>query len=357
MSLLWIRDVENEIDKHQLNYVFDRPFEASQLVNQLLSGRSVLVKKGIVETASSEGLMSNGVFSLTAKFRKSLTPDRIIDTNGEAKWSNRITRHNDIMYKELFYNTEVVDDVEGLRQLLQPKQMTEVLARMEKMGLRGGFTCLIYGDPGTGKTETVLQLAKSCGRDIFQVDVSKLRSKWYGESEKLVKGLFDEYRHIVKHSEQAPILLFNEADAIFNRRMENAERTVDKGENALQNIILQEMETLNGILIATTNLQGNLDSAFERRFLYKLHLDKPTTEVKARIWQSMLPDISEREAYLLAEEFDFSGGQIENVVRKRFINEVLSGEKGDIVVIRTLCRHEQLENAHRQSIGFMRYAG
>ena len=72
MSLLWIRDVENEIDKHQLNYVFDRPFEASQLVNQLLSGRSVLVKKGIVETASSEGLMSNGVFSLTAKFRKSL---------------------------------------------------------------------------------------------------------------------------------------------------------------------------------------------------------------------------------------------------------------------------------------------
>ena len=148
-------------------------------------------------------------------------------------------------------------------------------------------------------------------------------------------------------------MFFNEADAIFNRRMQNAERSVDKGENALQNIILQEMETLDGILIATTNLQGNLDPAFERRFLYKLELDKPTTEVKASIWRSMLPDLTEREAARLAAEFDFSGGQIENIVRKRFIDEVLTGETADLEALRNLCRNEQLEESARR-IGFVR---
>jgi SpoVK/Ycf46/Vps4 family AAA+-type ATPase len=162
---------------------------------------------------------------------------------------------------------------------------------------------------------------------------------------------------MVKKSKVAPIMFFNEADAIFNRRMENAERSVDKGENALQNIILQEMETLDGILIATTNLQGNLDDAFERRFLYKLELDNPTTEVKARIWQSMMPDLKEDEARQLAGEFDFSGGQIENIVRKRFIDEVLGGGTVDIEGLRSLCRHEHLESKRRQNIGFMRHAG
>ena len=192
------------------------------------------------------------------------------------------------------------------------------------------------------------------------MDVSQLRSKWYGESERLVKGIFDEYRQMVKNCEHAgkkqvaPIMFFNEADAIFNRRMENAERSVDKSENALQNIILQEMETLDGILIATTNLQGNLDNAFERRFLYKLRLDKPTTEVKAHIWQSMLPDLTDEESRWLALKFDFSGGQIENVVRKRFIDEVITGNKTTLADLQALCRNEMLENNHQKGIGFLR---
>ena len=79
---------------------------------------------------------------------------------------------------------------------------------------------------------------------------------------------------MVKRSDVAPILLFNEADAIFGVRKNGAENAVDKMENTIQNIILQEMEDLNGILIATTNLATNLDSAFERRFLYKIEFEK-----------------------------------------------------------------------------------
>ncbi len=72
-----------------------------------------------------------------------------------------------------------------------------------------------YGSPGTGKTETVYQLARQNGRDIILVNVPDIKSCWVGESEKNIKGLFDQYRKKVAKSTVAPILLFNEADAIF----------------------------------------------------------------------------------------------------------------------------------------------
>ena len=64
-----------------------------------------------------------------------------------------------------------------------------------------------------------------------------------------------------------PILLFNEADAVFSKRKDVNNGNVAQTENAIQNIILEEMENLDGILIATTNLADNLDGAFERRFV------------------------------------------------------------------------------------------
>ena len=354
MSMYWIRDEEEEVEAHSFGIVFNNYMEKNQVVNELLSGKSVMVKKKLVEVAKSGPVLSRGVFSLTPEFRKALTPERKETDEGDGAVSDRLTTHTGIVAKDLFYNAEAESEVARLRNLLHPDNLHGVHERMKERGMRGGFTILLYGGPGTGKTETVLQLARECGRDIFQVEVSQLRSKWYGESEKLVKGVFDEYRMIVAKSKVMPIMFFNEADAIFNRRMENAQRSVDKGENALQNIILQEMETLNGILIATTNLQKNLDPAFERRFLFKLHLGKPTADVKARIWQSMLPDLSENEAQTLADQFDFSGGQIENIVRKRFIDEVLTGKPVGIDQLLELCRNESYSNTNggNNTIGF-----
>ena len=106
-------------------------------------------------------------------------------------------------------------------------------------------------------------------KDEEDFDVPQIKSKWVGDSEKNIKALFDRYREVVKRSKLAPILLFNEADAIIGKRQEGAERAVEKMENSIQNIILQEIENLDGIMIATTNLQQNMDTAFERRFLYK----------------------------------------------------------------------------------------
>ena len=213
----------------------------------------------------------------------------------------------------------------------------------------------IYEPTGTGKTETVYQLAKQTGRDIYQVDYSQLRSKWVGDSEKNVKAMFDEYRHLCKGAKRMPILLLNEADALIGKRLESAERAVDKGENAIQNIVLQEMENFDGILIATTNLTGNIDSAFGRRFLYKIEFEKPDMATRARIWRSMLPSLNNGDATVLSESFPlFSGGQIENVTRKVTVNEVLHGGVTKLDDIIILCEHETMDNSHKggKSIGF-----
>ena len=226
--------------------------------------------------------------------------------------------------------------------------------RLKEKGRRQGFACLFYGAPGTGKTESVLQLARKTGRDIMQVNISQVKSMWVGESEKNIKAIFDRYRTIAKHSKRVPILLFNEADAIIGKRREGAERSVDKMENSIQNIILQEMESLDGIMIATTNLVQNMDHAFERRFLYKVKFEKPELAQRTKIWQSMMPRLSADMAGKLASSFDFSGGQIENITRKCDIESILYGD--DYVTdekIEQYCREEKIVKKGSVRIGFV----
>jgi SpoVK/Ycf46/Vps4 family AAA+-type ATPase len=225
---------------------------------------------------------------------------------------------------------------------------------MKAQKMRCGFACIFYGSPGTGKTETVLQLARMTGRNIMQVNISEVKSCWVGESEKNIKAIFDRYREQAKKAKLAPILLFNEADAVIGKRKEGADRAVDKMENSIQNIILQEMETLDGIMIATTNLEQNMDKAFERRFLYKVKFNKPSVEVRSHIWQSMIPVLSDKESLALAEKYDFSGGQIENIARHYAIDNVLHGDgENRLDRLFAYSDSERFEKKEQRKIGFV----
>ena len=106
-------------------------------------------------------------------------------------------------------------------------------------------------------------------------------------------------------------------------------------------------------MIATTNLTSNLDKAFERRFLYKVKYERPTDEARAQIWQTMLPGLSPEDAHTLSAEFDLSGGEIENIVRKHTVNAILSGHEGvDLQLLQDNCRLERISNNTRRRIGF-----
>ena len=240
------------------------------------------------------------------------------------KYKNILLNEN-IAYKELYYEPELEKEVNLLSNSLNNDNFNKLQDRLTNLNLTKGVAAIFYGSPGTGKTETVHQIAKATGRDILLVDISQSKSMWFGESEKRVKEIFDNYRKICNSSENIPILLFNEADAILNKRQENSQSNVGQTENAIQNILLEELEKFEGIMIATTNLEGNLDPAYERRFLFKIKFETPTVEVKSKIWQSKLSWIESEFAQKLSKEFSFSGGEIDNVVRKVTINEVLTG--------------------------------
>lgn len=125
------------------------------------------------------------------------------------------------------------------------------------------------------KTVSKLRLESKMDREIMRVDISQVKSMWFGGSEKRVKRIFNDYRSFMEECAKIPVLLFNEADAVFSKRMEVNSSNVAQTENTMQNIILEELETFGGIMIATTNLTDNLDAAFERRFLFKIGFARP----------------------------------------------------------------------------------
>ncbi len=221
--------------------------------------------------------------------------------------------------------------------------------------MRKGFACLFSGAPGTGKTETAYQIARETGRNIMMVDIADTKSCWFGESEKKIKEVFNTYRYAVENSEIAPILLLNEADAVIGKRKEfnSSSRAIDQTENTIQNIILQEMENLSGILIATTNLTQNMDKAFERRFLYKIEFTRPSLAARQSIWQSMIQSLPAAEAETLASRFDLSGGQIENIARKAEVDTIINGREPSMDILAQYCKDENQNNHNSEKrIGF-----
>ena len=336
--------------------LYPEEYDCDFMREGLRDGSHPLIQCGYIEHKCNEGQADTEQYMLTRKAKSELlsayTPSH--SKCRRMRPDDRFLKsHDAIREKSLFFNTSEQEQIERLTSLLSTETLPSIQKRLEEQGMRKGFACLFYGAPGTGKTETVLQIARQTGRDLMQVDIAGLRDKWVGESEKNIKEVFARYRRLCQNSEVMPILFFNEADAIINKRTENVEHSVDKMDNAMQNIILQEIEDLDGILIATTNLTSNLDKAFERRFLYKVEFHKPDTDVKTKIWRSMLKDISADDARQLASHFDFSGGQIENIARKRTVDYILSGKFASLDEIEGYCRAELLGGKERKCIGFI----
>ena len=270
--------------------------------------------------------------------------------------SKGVIQASDIRGKRLFFSPEEQEQLSLVGNVLNEENYRTLVARLEAKSLPRGIAVLLYGEPGTGKTESVMQWARQSGRDIVHVDISASKSMWYGESEKIVKQIFTRYRSICKHSAQKPILLFNEADALFSTRQNLTGRgSIDQTENAIQNIILEEMETLDGILIATTNLVDNLDKAFERRFLFKIRFNKPSVEAKRNIWLDKLPVLTDEQATRLAATYNFSGGEIDNIVRKVTLTEVVDGTAPSWENLIRICNEEKIgRGGSSGKIGFNR---
>ena len=323
-------------------------------MRSLLDETHPLVKKNFIEIEKNEVIENSRVTvsDKTVEFLYGKNADIYMKTSS----AKNVIDSRKINEKHLFYSEPVQKQIDMLSESLVQKNLEAMQNRLEEKGLPKGIAVILYGAPGTGKTETAYQLARQTKRKILHVDIADSKSMWFGESEKKIKKIFTDYRMLCKscrrHRENTPILLFNEADALISKRRDVSSGSVAQTENAMQNILLEEMEKLEGIMIATTNLCENMDKAFERRFLFKVKYEKPSLEARTKIWKSKMNALSEEDAEKLAGKYDFSGGEIDNIVRKCEMNEIIKGKMPSYEELVELCETERLEKSEERRMGF-----
>jgi len=171
------------------------------------------------------------------------------------------------------------------------------------------------GPSGTGKTICAEAIAHALGRRLLLVRYAELESMWMGDTPKNVAEVFRLAR-----DEQA-VLFFDEADAIATRRAVSFDQGSQRESNLVVNVLLQELETFNGVVIFATNLAANFDPAFERRLRTHVLFEMPGVEERERIWRVQLhptktPLADDVDFRALAKRYEGSGGDIRNAVLK-----------------------------------------
>jgi hypothetical protein len=322
--------------------VIDNGSDRLRHKSMIKSGNHLLVQNNYIETCGGFFMIFESV-KLTDETMKNIfggCGEQNIKDNREFKPRTCKLIYNEKICREnLFYNYKEGKSVETLSKLLLNERYNQVVEQMNEKNMRPGFTVLLYGSPGTGKTSTAKNIAKITGRNIMIVDIPKIQNKWVGESEKNLARIFSEYSTAKSKFDKAPILLFNEADALLGKRI-NANTSIDQLNNTMQNILLQELEDFEGIFMATTNLIKNLDTAFDRRFLYKIEFQKPDKNISLDILKSSLPEVDENILDKLNGRYELTGGQISNISKKLLVNQILHHEEALEDQLTSLCEEE-----------------
>lgn len=289
-------------------------------VQKFMSEESPLIQNTLISIHEQYGVAH--LYSVGEQWLKLFVPN--VGFKGEYKPIKQLYRipAKSISPVDLVYNAESKLVLNSIETLLNTSKFGEFVSKMELQNLLAGLTVLLSGPPGVGKTEYCRQLALRTNRDILIFEVAKVRSKWYGETERNIKQVFDEYRNSSSGMKHKPILLFNEADSIFSARGSN-NSAIGQVENVVQTILLNELERFEGILIATTNRPETFDKAFIRRFHYRIDLMEPTIDSKISLLEKMFPLLSSSNCSKFSSDYDFTGADLLNIKKKLVIHEII----------------------------------
>ncbi|KAA6228142.1 MULTISPECIES: ATP-binding protein [unclassified Campylobacter] len=313
---------ENELDLRQNKKFLD---EGSKLIdNGLIEGDEFFSNFGQINKSF---FISDDILQ------------RIINVRG--KQSAKIKLENAIKEQDIF---ELIEPSTDIKDVIMPEntqillanilkqQDKKVLERLNSWGIKTNKNIeakiIFYGPAGTGKTMSALSIAKSMKKAVLSFDCSKILSKWVGESEQNVRKIFDTYKHVCNSCKQSPILLLNEADQFLSTRISGGSGS-DKMHNQMQNIFLEQIERFNGVLIATTNFLESFDSAFSRRFDYKIEFKKPEFKDRLKMWQKFLPknvEFDEEFNLKTLANYELSGAQILMVIKNTALRAAVSKE-------------------------------
>jgi ATP-dependent 26S proteasome regulatory subunit len=281
---------------------------------------------------------SESVEEVSTRFR--LTPGRIVRAAEAARsiaqsFGRAVVQHRDVaqairvsVAQQVAVLGNLVEDSQTWDDIVLPDDtrasVQELIARVKhrhtvldewgfrtKMSKGLGMAALFSGPPGTGKTMVASLIARELGQELYQIDLSRVVSKWIGETEKNLSRVFDA-------AEGANVLLlFDEADSLFAKRTE-VKSSNDRHANAEVNYLLQRVERFEGICILTTNFEGSIDPAFKRRLAFRMIFPLPDETERTELWRRMMPktahvadDVDFAE---LGADYELAGGNIRNAV-------------------------------------------
>lgn len=260
------------------------------------------------------------------EFQKTVCQFNAIKKNTDVSLPSTIQRieAKKIHEKSLFYNAKIKHQIQLLEHMITPEGFTAYSQNLAEHAEHACLSVLLSGGPGTGKTELARQLARMTNRDLWMFNVAQQRDKYFGESEKNIKQIFDLYQTQAQDPSQAPILFFNEADSVFQNRQSLSHNTSNT-EQVIQTILLNALEQFKGIIICTTNRANSFDEAFNRRFLMHIIIDAPNFTTRKLIVQHMFPEFTNAQCQFLAEHHEFTAADLKNA-KSLLLMHKLSGK-------------------------------
>ncbi len=260
------------------------------------------------EGSKGEPLLS-GALQITNEYLTYCTSGEAFQPNFSHEFpAQRI--HTKLEWSDLVLEDGVLDDIFEIIQWVKHQKTLMYDWGLSKI-LKSGYRTLFYGPPGTGKSLTASLMGKTLGMDVYRIDLSKVVSKYIGETEKNLANIFD----LAENKEW--ILFFDEADALFGKRT-NTSDAKDRYANQEVAFLLQRIEDFAGVVILATNLKSNLDEAFARRFQSMIYFPMPRPDQRMKLWESMLSLCklsSDVDLWKISNDYELAGGAILNVVR------------------------------------------
>jgi AAA+ superfamily predicted ATPase len=290
----------------------------------LLCGDHPLVQKGIVflEEALEGDPPMSGRLTLDSDYAERFISGKVRAPRLSLRFPAR-RLETALGWDDVVLPPRTLTEIRGLENWIR---QGDVLMNQWNMRhkLRPGCRALFFGPPGTGKTLTATVLGKVTDRQVYKVDLSSVVSKYIGETEKNLAGLFDRAEH------KEWILFFDEADALFGKRTQVRDAH-DRYANQEVSFLLQRIETYNGLIILASNLANHVDEAFARRFEHLIHFPVPRQTERLLIWKKGLPASASLEPAIdlaqIAGRYEMSGGMIMNVIRYASLEAISRGER------------------------------
>ena len=265
-----------------------------------------------------------------------------------------ITPYWDIMPEKLLYNEKTLKQVSDIANILERENFNKVVLRASFKRPNLPFIVLLHGPSGTGKTALVREICRRTGRHMLEIKVEQLRNENVGKDEKAARIVFEDYMCALHALGEFQIMFFDECESVLCKRMPTDSHNPGLV-NSFNNTVtmwLKEFQNFHGILFLATNRKEDIDDAFSRRVLFQIDVDHPTKETQAEIWKHLFPFVlTSEQCQSLAEEMDFTGGQIKQVQTKADIYQILYG-KLDYETIREVCESNGKTTSGRKTIGF-----